>query len=246
MHAYLLSLSYSRDSMHCSLPGSSVYGILQSRLLEWGTIPFSRGIFCTQGLNPGLLQILYLLSHQGSPRRTCCQISYYFPMLHQGELSRAPLRFCRDTRCPSWQNSGVLCCMLCLVAHSCPALCDPMDCSPAGSSVHTPGKNTGVGCHALLQGIFPTQGSNSGLPHYRQILYRLSHQGSPRTLGVDNLFLLQGIFPTQELNPPALQADSLPAELPGRLWKKATRIGWVWTGWQRKSSGTTDFLNIAH
>ena len=136
VHAYLLSLSYSRDSMHCSLPGSSVYGIIQSRLLEWGTIPFSRGIFCTQGLNPGLLQILYLLSHQGSPRRTCCQISYYFPILHQGELSRAPLRFCRDTRCPSWQNSGVLCCMLCLVAHSRPALCDPMDCSLPGSSIH--------------------------------------------------------------------------------------------------------------
>ena len=42
---------------------------------------------------------------------------------------------------------------------------DPMDCSPPGSSVHggSPGKNTGVGCHALLQGIFPTQGSNSSL-----------------------------------------------------------------------------------
>ena len=37
------------------------------------------------------------------------------------------------------------------------------------------GKNTGVGCHTLLQGIFPTQGSNSGLLHYRQILYHLSH-----------------------------------------------------------------------
>ena len=42
-----------------------------------------------------------------------------------------------------------------------------------------PGKNTGVGCHSLLQGIFPTQGSNPGLLHCRQILYCLSHQGSP-------------------------------------------------------------------
>ena len=44
----------------------------------------------------------------------------------------------------------------------CPTLCDPVDCSPPGSSVHGdfPGKNTGVGCHALLRGIFPTQGSN--------------------------------------------------------------------------------------
>ena len=46
-------------------------------------------------------------------------------------------------------------------------LCDPMDCSLPGSSVHgdSPGKNTGVGCHALLQGIFPTQGLNLGLFH---------------------------------------------------------------------------------
>ena len=53
-------------------------------------------------------------------------------------------------------------------------------CSPPGSSVHgdSPGENTGVDCHALLQGIFPTQGSNPGLLHYRQILYCLSHQGN--------------------------------------------------------------------
>ena len=41
---------------------------------------------------------------------------------------------------------------------------------------NSPGENTGVGCHALLQGIFPTQGWNSGLPHCRRILYHLSHQ----------------------------------------------------------------------
>ena len=63
---------------------------------------------------------------------------------------------------------------------SCLTLWDPMDCSLPGSSVHgdSPGKNIGVGCHAFLQGIFPTQGSNSGLPHCRRILYQLSHQGS--------------------------------------------------------------------
>ena len=56
--------------------------------------------------------------------------------------------------------------------------------SPPGSSVHgdSPSKNTGVGCHALLQGIFPTQGLNPGLRHYRWILYCLSHQESPRIL----------------------------------------------------------------
>ena len=67
------------------------------------------------------------------------------------------------------------------VAQSCLTLCDPMGCSPPGSSVQWdfPGKNTGVGCHSLLQGIFPTKGSNLSLPYCRQILYRLNHQGSP-------------------------------------------------------------------
>ena len=51
-----------------------------------------------------------------------------------------------------------------------------------------------MGCHFLLQGIFPTQGSNPALLHCGQTLYHLSHQG------VGGYFLLQGIFPTQELN----------------------------------------------
>ena len=46
----------------------------------------------------------------------------------------------------------------------------------------SPGKNTGVGCHALLQGVFPTQGWNSHLLHCRQILHCLCHQGSTRHL----------------------------------------------------------------
>ena len=52
--------------------------------------------------------------------------------------------------------------VLYLVTQSCPTICNPMDCSPPGSSIHgdSPGKNTRVDCHALLQGIFPTQGLN--------------------------------------------------------------------------------------
>ena len=74
--------------------------------------------------------------------------------------------------------------MLCLVARSRLTLCDPMDCSPPGSCVlgNSPGKTTGVGCHALLWGIIPTQGSNLGLLHCRWILYHMSHQGSPRVI----------------------------------------------------------------
>ena len=73
---------------------------------------------------------------------------------------------------------------MCLVIQSCPVVCNLMDCSLPGSSVHgdSPGKNTGVGCHAFLQRIFLTQGSNPGLPHCRRILYHLNHKGSPRRL----------------------------------------------------------------
>ena len=96
------------DALDCSLPGSSVHGILQARILEWVAIPFSRG--------------------SSQPR-----IESWSPVLQEDSLLSEP-----------------------------------------------PGnpKNTGVGCLSLLQGIFPTQGSNPGLLHCRQILYRLSHQGS--------------------------------------------------------------------
>ena len=60
-----------------------------------------------------------------------------------------------------------------LVAQSCPTLCDPMVCP-----WNSPHKNTGVGCHSLLQGIFPTRGLNPGLLHCRRTLYPLSHEGS--------------------------------------------------------------------
>ena len=65
------------------------------------------------------------------------------------------------------------CLLLLLSGFSRVQLCDAMDCSPPGSSVHGdfPGKSTGVGCHALLQGIFLTQGLNPGLLHCQQILY---------------------------------------------------------------------------
>ena len=82
----------------------------------------------------------------------------------------------------SWRH--MCCTVLCLVAQSCLTLCDAMDHSPPGSSVHgdSPGKNTGMDCHALLQGIFPTQGSNPNLLHCSQILYHLNHLESPRIL----------------------------------------------------------------
>ena len=60
---------------------------------------------------------------------------------------------------------GVLFCHHCMCAQSCLTLCDPMDCSPPGYSVHgiLQAKNTGAGCHVLLQEIFLTQELNLSL-----------------------------------------------------------------------------------
>ena len=70
----------------------------------------------------------------------------------------------------------------CVLSHfSHVTLCDPNELQPARLLCpwDSPGKSTGVGCHALLHGIFPTQGSNLSLLHCRWILYCLSHQGRP-------------------------------------------------------------------
>ena len=63
------------------------------------------------------------------------------------------------------------------VAQSCPTLCDPMESARLLHPWDFPGKNTGADSDFLLQQIFLTQGSNPGLPHCRQTLYHLSHQG---------------------------------------------------------------------
>ena len=62
-------------------------------------------------------------------------------------------------------------CLLCLATHSCLTLCKLMDYSPPGSSVHgdSPGKKTGVGCHALFQAVSPAQGWN---PCLLRLLHR--------------------------------------------------------------------------
>ena len=69
-------------------------------------------------------------------------------------------------------------CMKVKVTRSCPNLCSHGLHSPWNS----PGQNTGVGSLSLLQEIFPTQGSNPGLPHCGRILYQLSHGGIPTIL----------------------------------------------------------------
>ena len=83
---------------------------------------------------------------------------------------------------------------------------------------NSPGQNTGVGSLSLLHGIFPTQGSNPSLLHCRQILYQLSHKGNPRILEWV-AYPSPGDLPNPgiELGSPALQADSLPTEISGKL-----------------------------
>ena len=83
-----------------------------------------------------------------------------------------------------------------------------MDCSPTRLlwPWNSPGKNTGVGNHSLLQGIFLTQGLNPGLLHYRQIIYRLSHQGNPKAICKDYLACK---CQSQEPNPFNLQSIHL-------------------------------------
>ena len=76
-----------------------------------------------------------------------------------------------------------------MLSRSCLTLSDCMECSPPGCSIYwdSPGKNTGVCCHALLQRIFRTQGSNPFLHHCRQILYQLSHKEVHSTLEINSI-----------------------------------------------------------
>ena len=105
------------------------------------------------------LYALWILSEQ-----------YFFDKANEiknKQICRVKKTFKKMKRCPT------LC--VCVFLISCVWLCDPMDCSPQGSSVHGfPGKNTGVGCHFLLQEIFSTQGLNLHLLcllHCKWVLY---------------------------------------------------------------------------
>ena len=88
----------------------------------------------------------------------------------------------------SWAPSSVFpfgnllhhsCFCCCLVTKLCPTLCDSMDCSPPGPSVHR--FSTGMGCHFLLRGISPIQGSNPCLLHWQVGSLPLNYQGSPHS-----------------------------------------------------------------
>ena len=92
-----------------------------------------------------------------------------------------------------------------------------------------PGQNTGVGSPSLLQGIFPTQGSNPGHPHCRRILYQLSHKGSPRKLE-----WVAYMFSSRSSRP--------------RSWTRVSRIaGGFFTNWAiREALSGCQSANICH
>ena len=84
------------------------------------------------------------------------------------------------------------------VTQSCQTLCDPMDCSLPGSSVRgdSPGKNTGVGCHALLQGNLSNPGIQPKSPTLQADSLLSEPPGKPPNTGVGSLSLFQGNVPT--------------------------------------------------
>ena len=110
----------------------------------------------------------------------------------QGSLACYSIWGCKQLNTTEWLNWTDLYLIVCLIARLCLLLCNGIECSMPDSSVHgdSPGKNTGVGCHAILHGIFPTQGSYPGLPQCRWILYHLSHQESPHLIIAFNIILI--------------------------------------------------------
>ena len=110
------------------------------------------------------------------------------------------------------------------VAQSCSALCCPMACSLPGSSIHGifQARSTGVGCHFLLQVIFPTQGSNSGLPHHRQMLLISELPGKP--LYADYIMQNAGLDESQAgINSAGEISTISDMQMTPPLWQKAKR-----------------------
>ena len=149
--------------MDCSPPGSSIHGILQARILQWLVVP-PPGDLTKPGMN---LPLLYC-------RQICYRWAIREAQLRAAAAAAKSLQSCwtlcnlTDNSPPGSSVPGILqarrlawvaisfsnACMHAKSLQSCPTLCNPMDSNPPGSSVHgidSLGKNTGVGCHFLLQ-----------------------------------------------------------------------------------------------
>ena len=156
------------DPIDGSPPGSPIPGILQARTLEW--------------VCHFLLQCMKVKSESEVSWTAAFQYWSGVPLpspMHESEkwkwslldgslpvLEWGAIAFSKTLHTP----------LLCVCAQSCPTLCDSMGCNPPDSF---PGKNTGVGCHSFLQGIFPTQGWSLGLLHWQVDSLSVSQAGKP-------------------------------------------------------------------
>ena len=186
--------------MDYSLSGSSIHGIFQVRVLEWIVISFSRGssrprnrtrvshiagrrftIWATREA-PKLpydptIPLLCIYPEKTKTEKDTCTNMFTAALFTIARTRKQP-------RCPSTDDWIKKRCLV--VSYS----LQPRGLQPARLLCpwDSPGKNTGVGSHSLLRGIFLTQGLNPGLLNFRQMLYYLSDQGSPSTYIQWNIF----------------------------------------------------------
>ena len=173
-----LVVSDSLQPLFRSPPGSSVHGDSPGKNTGVGCLALLRGIFPTQGSNPSLLhyrKILYCLSHHGSSR-ILEWVAYPFCRGSSQTKNWTGVSHIASGFCTSWATKEPV------KSESCSVVTNSLQPHRLYSPWNSSGQNTGVGSRSPLQGIFPTKGSNPGLPHCRQILYQLSHQRSPRIL----------------------------------------------------------------
>ena len=110
-----------------------------------------------------------------------CPNNSYLSLVFEPHCRLLRVRLPKDSHCTSWVAIlGAESSLYRKESHS--VLSASLRSHGLSSPWNSPGQNTGVCSCSRLQGIFPTQGSNPGLPHFRLFLYQLSHQGSPRIL----------------------------------------------------------------
>ena len=133
--------------------------------------------------------------------------------------------------------------VLCVVAQSCPTLCNPVDCSPSGPSVHgdTPGKNTRVGCPPPRD--LPNPGTESRSLTL-QVDFLLSEPPrKPKNTGVGSPSFLQGIFPTQESNRDLPHCRQILYQLSHK--RSPRTLEWVAYPFSRGSSWPRDWTGVS-
>ena len=155
--------------MDCSPPGSSVHGISPARILEWVAISFSRGssrprdrtqvshiadrLFTTEPPGKSLCRLLLLIKQQGNKTQVFSQNSHHLDFSSFGNLSKSLIY--------TWFPDFVAASAAAKSLQSCRTLCDPMDSSPPGSSVH------GISPARILEWVATSISRGSSRPRER-------------------------------------------------------------------------------